>query len=105
MQARAEDFSRRHAKSFQQRRLARLDKDKSRRNKQRGGLPEHQPAEGFFQEAIEPGLGNFEAKLIIERLGRRRDQAFGLAQQADQPAFVQRPIDFSFDARAVDFED
>ena len=56
-----------------------------------GGQPssaEDQPRERLFEEPIKPGFRNFEAELVIERLGSGGEDAFRLSEQTKQTAFV-----------------
>ncbi len=63
-----------------------------------------QPRQRLFEEAVKPGLGNLEPELVIQRLRRGGDQSFRLAEQADQPALVKRPLDFALHPRPIDFQ-
>jgi hypothetical protein len=45
-------------------------------------LREQQHRQIFLEQAEKPGFGNVEAKLIIQRLRRRREQTLRLAQQS-----------------------
>ena len=48
----------------------------------------------FSSGLVKPRFRNIEAELVIQRLRRRREQAFRLREQADETAFVKRAGDF-----------
>ena len=92
------------AEMFQQPLLVRLDDDEHRREKQRAELQQNDQKHRLFEKLENPGLGDFETKLVVERLRRRGDQPAGLAEQSDEPALVKQPCCLAFDARTIDFQ-
>ena len=105
MRARRQNPARhRFAKPFQHRLLARVNEHDAGGQQQHRQLREQQHRQIFLEQLKKPRLGNIEAKLIIQRLRRRREQAFRLAEQSDEPAVVNRAGNFSFDARPVNFQ-
>jgi len=68
-------------------------------------LGENDPGECAFEELIEPGLGDFEAELIIEGVGGGFEEAGWLAEEADEAAFVEETFGLATNAGTVHFED
>ena len=93
-----------HAEMFPHGPFARVHKDHAGGEEQRRQLRQQQQRQVFLQQLEKPRLRNLEAELVVQRLRRRREQAFGLREQAHEPAVVKRPGDFALHARAVDFQ-
>ena len=92
------------AKVLQQPLLVRLDDDEHRREKQRAELKQKDQKHRLFEKLEDPGFGNFEAELVVERLRRGGDQPAGLAEQADEPALVKQPRRLAFDPRTINLK-
>src|SRR4051794_25150650 len=95
----------RPAKALEQSLLANFDEDDAGGQKEHHELEKHQPQQRLLDEqAVKPGFGDLEAKLIIERFGGGGDKSLRLAQQTHQTAFIQRPFNLAAEARPVHFE-
>ena len=67
-------------------------------------MDQNQPGKRLFQKLIEPCFRDFEAELIIERVSGGGEDAFGLSEKAEEPAFVDEAFMFGANARTIDFE-
>ncbi len=72
--------------------FAGINEHDRRGQQQHGQLPHDQPGQPPCEQLVTPGFRNLEAELVVQRLRRGGDQALRLAEQADQPAFVKRPL-------------
>ena len=89
---------------FKQALLAGVNEHHAGGKQQCAELQQQQHAQRLFEEPVEPCVRNLEAKLVIQRLRRRGDEALRLPQQADEPAFIDGPPHLALHARAVHFE-
>ena len=106
VEAGAEDFTAgdRIAEAFEQGFFARLDVNEACRGGEDEQVSEDQPRHGALQELEEPGVRNLEAELVIQGVRDGGEHAFGVADEADDPAVVEQASDLALDSRAIDFQ-
>src|SRR5262249_26491094 len=74
----------RFAEPFKQTLLAGLNEHDPGRQNQDGELGQQKPLQRPFEkQLVKPGLRNLKSKLVVQRLCRCGDQAFGLTEQSN----------------------
>ena len=94
----------RTAEPFEKPLFARADEHHRGGEPEQGKLQKHDPGEGFLEKPVEPGFRHLESELVIKRLCSRGHQTFGMPEQSDQPALVERTGGLALDSGTVDLE-
>ena len=107
MDARLQNFAPQNglAEAFQQALLARPNEDKGSPKYREQDHAGNKPAGVRAHFPDGPGVGNIEAKLIVQRVSRREENAFRFAENSDEAAVVEEPADPALDPGPVGFKD
>ena len=106
VKARTQHFSSRGrvAESFEQRFFSGLDINQAGRAEENQEVEHPQPRGVLSKKLVEPGLGDFEPKLVVERMRYGGQDAFRTADDPDQSTVIEQLDDLALDPGPINLE-